>query len=516
MVMSFFRRSEETGKTGVQAASPAYRQISITEQPVSLKAAAPQPYQIPEINDFEAFGSALEENQQNSQDLLASLSSLQERVSTLLGAHGQSLNETGALRAECTRISSLLDYESGARRKADQENARLAGENKDARTANTQLRTEIDAIREEFAKLQNVHGVTCEEFSIIEMRLRDAEGELAERAMQYDEASTLLKRAQQELDNRSRELSATREKLDLETTAHQLLVETSRRESTMQARDLARLTEERGHLKASLMEQEALVANLQTAVANLKQELSLVEERHKRAEVELHTLQTSSTLEIAHLTTKTEAVGSKAELVEKLLITANGRNKMTDEELQAARAEMKRLKSELAATISRAERVEDELRRARMSGTESETARRELAAYNNELTVKLREAESLRSRRDREADAMKRDLDTRIDSDRHEISQLRTSLEIAKSEIRQLRAERAILNGQLEVARGERATAAPAVFEEQESARMPAAHFSPIIEISERSLRAHDSAVAADEDPALYDRGEPPRVPPAE
>jgi len=506
MVMSFFRRGDEPGKTDIRNTSQAYLPASITERPVAPRTVAAQSYQKPEIDDFQAFGSAIEENQRNSKELLAGLLALQDRVSSLLGAHDKSLNEAGRLQAECARIGSLLDYESGARQKADADNARLLSENKDVRTVNGQQRVEIEAIRDELSKLQNVHGVTCEEFSIIENRLIDAERELTERAIQYDEASTLLKRAQQELDSRSRELSATRDKLDSETTALQLLTETSRRESAAQARDIARLTEERSHLKANLMEQEGLVPNLQTALAQLKQELSLVEERHKRVEVELHTLTTSSALEIAHLTTKTEAVGSKAELVEKLLITANGRNKMTDEELQASRAEMKRLKSELAATISRAERVEDELRRARMSGTESETARRELSAYNNELTVKLREAETLRSRRDREADVMRRDLDTRMDSDRHEIGQLRTSLEIAKSEIRQLRAERAILNGQLEVARGGKPPAI--VAEEQEEVRITSAQYQPLIDISEKSLRA-----SAD---SFLSEREMPGVPPAE
>lgn len=510
MVMSFFRRGEEPGKTDIRSTGQAYRPVSITEQPMAPQPAAPQPYQMPEIDDFQAFGSVLEENQRNSKELVAGLSALQDRVSALIGAHDQSLNDTGRLQAECARISSLLDYESSARRKADADNARLASENKDIRTANGQYRIEIEAVRDELTKLQNVHGVTCEEFSIIESRLIDAERELAARAMQYDEATTLLKRAQQDLDSRSRELSATRDKLDSETTALQLLTETSRRESASQARDIARLTEERGHLKAGLMEQEGLVSNLQTAIAKLKQELSLVEERHKRAEVELHTITTSSALEIAHLTTKSDAVGSKAELVEKLLITANGRNKMTDEELQSARGEMKRLKSELAATISRAERVEDELRRTRVTGTENETARRELSAYNNELTAKLREAETLRTRRDREADAMKRDLDTRMDSDRHEIGQLRTSLEIAKSEIRQLRAERAILNGQLEVARGDRPSAP--VMEEAEELRMPAATYSPLIDISEKSLRSAADGFAGEREMP----GEPMRVPPAE
>ncbi|MBB3397136.1 MULTISPECIES: hypothetical protein [unclassified Rhizobium] len=183
-------------------------------------------YAIPDVNDFAAFGSALEENQRTSEDLLSSLSSLQERVSSLLGTHSQSLNEAGALRAECARISSLLDCESNARRKADQDNVRLTAENKDFRADNTQLRSEIEAFRDELTKRQGIHQVTREEFTIIENRLLDAERELTDRAIQFDEASTLLKRAQTELDQRSRELSATREKLDNEATAHQLLIET--------------------------------------------------------------------------------------------------------------------------------------------------------------------------------------------------------------------------------------------------------------------------------------------------
>jgi len=209
-------------------------------------------------------------------------------------------------------------------------------------------------------------------------------------------------------------------------------------------------------------------------------------------EVEHETLQASSALEIAHLTTKHEAIGSKAELVEKLLVTANGRNKMTDEELQAARADLKRVKSELVTALSRSERLAEELQRARTTGAESESARRELATQTNELTLKLREAESLRVRRDRDSDALRRDIDTRMDSDRYEIGQLRTSLEIAKSEIRQLRAERAILTGQLEVARSERpgVVVPTAALEDRDEVRMPAAGFTPMIDISEKSLRA--------------------------
>ncbi|WP_018859487.1 hypothetical protein [Rhizobium sp. 42MFCr.1] len=487
MVMSFFRRAEDGGKS---LSTTGYRPASITDQ----RPAAEEPlrYAIPDVNDFAAFGSALEENQRTSEDLLSSLTSLQERVSSLLGTHSQSLNETGALRAECARISSLLDYESHARQKADQDNLRLTAENKAFYADNAQLRSGIDAFRDELTKLQSVHQVTREEFTIIENRLLDAERELTDRAIQFDEASTLLKRAQTELDQRSRELSATREKLDNETMAHQLLIETSRRENGTQAREMARLNEERSHLKSRLIEQEAQVRNLQMAVASLKQDLALFEERHKRLEVEHETLQASSALEIAHLTTKHEAIGSKAELVEKLLVTANGRNKMTDEELQAARADLKRVKSELVTALSRSERLAEELQRARTTGAESESARRELATQTNELTLKLREAESLRVRRDRDADALRRDIDTRMDSDRYEIGQLRTSLEIAKSEIRQLRAERAILTGQLEVARSERpgVVVPTAALEERDEVRMPAAGFTPMIDISEKSLRA--------------------------
>ncbi|KQV32540.1 hypothetical protein ASC97_02920 [Rhizobium sp. Root1203] len=489
MVMSFFRRSED----GRALPTAGYRPASIADQ-------RPNPgealrYTIPDVADFSAFGSALEENQRTSEDLMQSLTSLQGRVSALLGTHSQSLNETGALRAECARISSLLDYESSVRQKADQDNARLSAENKDFRSDVTQLRTESEALREELTKLQGVHEVTREEFTIVETRLFDAERELSDRVIQFDEASTLLKRAQQELDQRSRELSVTREKLDGETTAHHLLIETSRRENGVQAREMARLNEERSHLKSSLMEQEALVRNLQMAAAGLKQDLSLFEERHKRLEIEFETLQASSALEIAHLTTKHEAIGSKAELVEKLLITANGRNRMTDEELQAARAELKRVKSELATTLSRTERLAEDLQRARASSAENENARRELATQNNDLTLKLRETDSLRVRRDRDADALRRDMDTRMDSDRHEIGQLRTSLEIAKSEIRQLRAERAILTGQLEVARSER-TGGVASSPALDDIRMPTATYTPMIDISERSLRPNGAGSA--------------------
>ncbi len=493
MVMSFFRRSEEPVKPGLRVSS--HRQtLSVTEQ-TALVDKPPVQYNVSEVDDFQAFGTAIEENKQSSEELLVSLTSLQERVSSLLGAHSQSLNETGALRAECSRLGSLLDYESNARRKADQENQRLTAENKELKLDNSQLRVEAGTYREELVKLQGVHELTREEFTVVEARLIDAEREIRERALQFDEVSSQLRRTQQDHDARGRELASTREKLELETTAHQLLVESSRRENSIQLREIARLNEERSHLKTSLSEHEALTRSLQSSVSNLKQDLVASEERYRRLEAEFETLETSSTLEIANLRTKQEAIASKSELVEKLLSTANSRNKMTDEELQSTRTELKRTKGELATALARLERMTDELNRVRLNGTESEAARRELAAHSNDLVMKLREAESQRSKRDREIEAFKNDLDTRLDTDRYEISQLRTSLEIAKSEIRQLRAERAILNGQLEVARGERPSVTETALPEEEplkeEVRMPAATFAPMIDISSKSLRGN-------------------------
>jgi chromosome segregation ATPase len=493
MVMSFFRRSEEPVKPGLRVSS--HRQtLSVTEQ-TALVDKPPVQYNVSEVDDFQAFGTAIEENKQSSEELLVSLTSLQERVSSLLGAHSQSLNETGALRAECSRLGSLLDYESNARRKADQENQRLTVENKELKLDNSQLRVEAGTYREELVKLQGVHELTREEFTVVEARLIDAEREIRERALQFDEVSSQLRRTQQDHDARGRELASTREKLELETTAHQLLVESSRRENSIQLREIARLNEERSHLKTSLSEHEALTRSLQSSVSNLKQDLVASEERYRRLEAEFETLETSSTLEIANLRTKQEAIASKSELVEKLLSTANSRNKMTDEELQSTRTELKRTKGELATALARLERMTDELNRVRLNGTESEAARRELAAHSNDLVMKLREAESQRSKRDREIEAFKNDLDTRLDTDRYEISQLRTSLEIAKSEIRQLRAERAILNGQLEVARGERPSVTETALPEEEplkeEVRMPAATFAPMIDISSKSLRGN-------------------------
>lgn len=88
--------------------------------------------------------------------------------------------------------------------------------------------------------------------------------------------------------------------------------------------------------------------------------------------------------------------------------------------------------------LSRAERLDEELQRARAAGTESETARRGLATENNELTMKLGKATACGSAATGDADALRHDMDTRLDSNRHEISQLRT-MPKSPSEIRQLR-----------------------------------------------------------------------------
>lgn len=494
MVMNLFRRSEDSGR---HAGNPATRYlpdgigIPISAAP-SVDPVAPAASADP--LDFEAFGLALEENKQSSEELVTTLALVQDRVSTLVTGHARLLSEVGGLRSECNRLGSLLEHETGTRRRLEQDNGRLASDSKEVRASNAQLRVEIDAIRQEFVKLQALHGVTCEELSIVEMRLADAEREMSDRSGQFDEANALMKRTQRELEVRSRELSALREKLDVESTAHQLLIETSRRETAAQAREITRVNEEKSQLKNTLTQQETLVRSLQASVTGLRQEITVLEEKNRNLEEELEGVQNATALQIAHMNTRQEAIGSKADLAEKLLATANGRNRMTDEELRTTRAELKRLKSDAHSTTARAERLADELTRARSAGSESENARRDLAMQNSELSLKLREFEGVRNQRDRDWEEARRDMETRADSDRHEISQLRTSLEIAKSEIRQLRTDRAILTGQLEAARGNRAGNVPAPLR-QESDLEPVPSVSrtgtsqPIIDISENSLR---------------------------
>ncbi|MFD1326640.1 coiled-coil domain-containing protein [Mycoplana ramosa] len=496
--MSFFRRSEDNGRVAAKYgakfdAGSTVRARDTSTQPVETSVPAAST----ETADYEAFGLALEENKQSSEELVASLSIVQDRVSTLLTAHSRSLNEVGTLRVECARLGSLLDYEGTTRRKLDQDNGRLASENKEVRADNAQLRVEIDSVRQEYVKLQALHGVTCEELTIIETRLADAERELSDRSGQFDEATAMVKRTQQELESRSRELATLREKLDVETTAHQLLAETSRRENAAQSREITRLNEEKNQLKNTLSQQEVLLRSLQASTAGLRQEIAVLEEKNRHLEEELEGLQNSTALQIAHMNTRQEALGSKAELAEKLLATANGRNRMTDEELRTTRAELKRLKSDLQSITSRSERLAEELSRARASGAESENGRRNLAAQNNELALKLRELEGLRNQRERDWEGTRRDLETRAESDRHEIGQLRTSLEIAKAEIRQLRTERAILNGQLEAARGERPGSASLRQDDELEQSLQAARVGqPVIDISERSLRGRAPASA--------------------
>lgn len=496
--MSFFRRSEDNGRFA--ATKYGTQKLTAEARPApSLSSQSTVPAAPSEAMEYEAFGLALEENKQSSEELAASLAFVQDRVTTLLGAHSRSLTEVGTLRSECARLGSLLDYESTTRRKLDQENGRLANESKDVRADNAQLRVEIDAVRQEYIKLQALHGVTCEELSIIEARLADAERELSDRSGQFDEATALMKRTQHDLEMRGRELATLREKLDVETTAHQLLIETSRRESGAQARELTRLNEEKAQIKYTLSQQEALVRTLQASTAGFRQEISVLEEKNRHLEEELEGLQNSMALQVSHMNTRQEALGSKAELAEKLLATANGRNRMTDEELRTTRAELKRMKSDLQSAVARSERLTEELSRARATGGESENARRNLAAQNNELTLKLRELEGLRNQRERDWEETRRDLETRSESDRHEIGQLRTSLEIAKSEIRQLRTERAILTGQLEAARGERSANAPSFRQddELEQSLQAVRANQPVIDISEKSLRARATTGSA-------------------
>ncbi len=490
MVMSFFRRTDEQGKTGTAlSSSPEDRGFGAA----SLRLSPSQPKR--DLGECQAFGAVIEENQLSSEELLSGIGFVQERVSSLLGAHGEALSELGNLRTEQARIVSLLEYESNARRKLDAEASRSAAECKELKADNAQLRLETEETREKLIKLQALHEVNAQELQIIQSRLRDTGRELEERIAQYDETAALLKRAHQDLDLRNREFAEMREKYETERTSHHVLSETSKRESDAQAREIARLNEERVQLKNSLEHHETMARNLLNEVTALRQELSFAEEKVKRLQSEIDNQQSATAIEMSRLATKHEAINSKAELVEKLLVTARSRSKMAEDELQAVRGELKQAKAELTTADLRAERLAQELAAARAGNSENEAARRELSLQVSELTMRMRDLENLRSKRERDNETMRRDLDQRAHADSEEIRQLRSSAEVTKAEIRQLKSEIAILTGQLEVARNDRNAPAPAANAARDSLETRqltagAPGPKPIIEISEKSLRS--------------------------
>jgi chromosome segregation ATPase len=511
MVMSFFRRGED--KIGVRASYDGRETVSAAANHSASEALAAQ-QTVRDIRDYEALGTAIEQHTQHSSDLLSGVASLQSGISTLIDDHGRAMHEVGHLRADCARLEAQLQQETATRIRLDEQATRLSAENREIASELSQLRIEADTFRQEFSKLQVLHQVTAEERSIIETRLFDAENELRAQIKQYDEAAQLMTRAQQELDARSRELAAIREKLDTETTAHQMLAETSQREQALQARELARITDERNQLKNGLAEHEALARSLQINVGNSRQEITALEERYRRLETEFENLQSSSAMERAQMGSRLEAMNSKVMLAEKLLATANGRNRVTDDELHEAKSELKRLKTDHATLTARSERTIEELSRIRAIGAESESTRRELAAQCNELTSRFRQSEEMRIKSERETDMLKRDLDARADSDRLEIGQLRTSLEIARTEARQLKTEYAILTGQLEAARGERSRFGASHVATEEPWPSRPASAQPIIDISESALRLRTGGGAPGE--FALDALDPSRLPPAE
>lgn len=492
MVMSFFRRADEQLKAGGSMPLSPDGQVSDASLPPS-PAAQPTSGRR-DYSDCQAFGAVVEESQLSSEELLSGLGFLQERVSSLLGAHGEALGELGALRAERARISSLLDYESNARRKLDVDAQRSVAEAKSLKSDNIQLRAESEEVREKLVKLRALHDINLQDLQVVQSRLRDASRELDERLSQYEETAALLKRAHQDLELRNREFSTMREKYETERTAHQVLAETSRRETEAQARDIGRLNDEKNQLKNSLAHQETLARSLLGEVTALKQELSFAEEKVNRLQSEIDNQQNAMSVEMAHLVTKHEAISSKADLVEKLLVTARGRSKMSEDELQVLRAELKQTKAEFATTVLRADRLAGELTAARAGNSDNEAARRELSMQVSELTMRLRESETLRGKRERDGETTRRDFDQRAQSDQEEIRQLRTSAEVAKAELRQLRSEIAILTGQLEVARNDRNGVQPQQAvrargsDETWSPAVDPSH-RPIIDISEKALR---------------------------
>lgn len=489
MVMSFFRRTDEQMRSG---------NSGIPRAPQSRS----------DFNESQAFGSVVEESHLSSEDLISGLGYLQDRVSSLLGAHGEALNELTALRAERARIASLLEYESGVRRKLDSESLRIAAENKELKADNYHLRLESDEAREKLIKLQALFDANAQDLQVIQARLRDVGRELDERIDQYDETAALLKRAHQDLDQRNREYAAMRERYENEKTAHQVFTETSRREAEAQSREITRLNEEKKQLKNSLSHHETQARTLASEVMGLKQELSFAEEKLKRLQSELDNQQTATSIEMSQLQTKNDAINSKVELVEKLLVTARGRSKLAEDELQAVRAELKQTKAEFSTVALRADRLSQELVAARSGSSDSEAQRRELAMQVNELTMRLRDSENLRVKRERDNEAMKHDFDQRGFADQEEIRQLRTSAEVAKAEMLQLRTEIAILTGQLEFQRNDRldrpdrattattdyGAAAPSATSSISASTAPRPATAdgmpkPIIDISEKSLR---------------------------
>lgn len=492
--MSFFRRGDEPARTTAGGASIGDGQSGAASYSPALQGRS-------EIGD-QTFGSVIEESHLSSEELLSGFGFLQERVSSLLGAHGEALNELAALRAERARIASLLDYESTARRRLDGESQRALAEAKELRAENVQLRAETEESREKLIKLQALYDANAQDLDIVQRRLHDVGRELDERIVQYDETAALLRRAHQDLDQRSRDLAMMREKYETERTQHQVLLETSRREADAQAREIARLTEERGRLKSGLEHQETISRNLLGEVTALKQEESFNQEKLKRLQSELDNQQSAMAVEMSQLSTRHEAISSKAELVEKLLVTARGRVKLVEDEMQGMRTELKQTKAELSTTTLRADRLAQELATARASTSENEAGRREMSLQIAEMTMRLRDAENARNKRDRDAETMKRDFDQRSFADQEEIRQLRSSAEVTKAEIRQLRSEIAILTGQLEFARNDRqqgaqASSLPTAASGVDS-WVPApeqAPAKPIIEISEKSLRMPKATV---------------------
>lgn len=490
--MSFFRRGDEPARSAV--GSP-----SIGDGQSGAASYSPAPQGRSEIGD-QTFGSVIEESQLSSEELLSGFGFLQERVSSLLGAHGEALNELAALRAERARISSLLDYESTARRRLDGESQRALAEAKELRAENVQLRAETEEAREKLIKLQALYDANAQDLDIVQRRLHDVGRELDERIVQYDETAALLRRAHQDLDQRSRDLAMMREKYETERTQHQVLIETSRREADAQAREIARLTEEKSRLKNGLEHQETVSRNLLGEVTTLKQEDSFSQEKLKRLQSELDNQQSAMAVEMSQLSTRHEAISSKAELVEKLLVTARGRVKLVEDEIQGMRTELKQTKAELSTTTLRADRLAQELAAARANTSENEASRREMSLQIAEMTMRLRDAENMRNKRDRDAETMKRDFDQRSFADQEEIRQLRSSAEVTKAEIRQLRSEIAILTGQLEFARNDRqqgaqasAPAAAGIETWVPAPEQTAA--KPIIDISEKSLRMPKASV---------------------
>ncbi|WP_354059188.1 hypothetical protein [Devosia sp. 2618] len=403
-----------------------------------------------------AFGAFVEKNQQFSQDLLIQIKDINDSAATLVSSYGQTLTDLGQLRIEHSRVNSLLEDEASARRKFEGMAGTLSAENRDIYAQLVQHRSDLDSRTSDLAQMRTLYETEAERYQAADSRLRTLETEVTEQTAQLELSQADLTQTQEELDARGAELLTMREALDQERDARAIDIETSGKQIDALARENAALVSSNTQLRSEVEENRTLVANLTAAIETLKLDAAEQAPRHRKTREELDTLRSSSTLEISQLSTRLEALTSKAALLEKLLETAHSRSTAVEEELQASRNETRRAKTDVTNATARAGRLNDALEKLRATATQSETARRALALQLDDVVTKLNNGANTQTALERDLDVLTREQGVRTEADQREIDFLRSNLEIARADIRQLKTEGAQLKGQLEVARSDK------------------------------------------------------------